>query len=297
MSIRLAPLLVVGCVLVSASPAFAGVASAPRDPSTGAHRLEYRAEPGESSRLSMSHATTGGVRVEDTGAPLAPGENCRSDGPNAVVCVAEQGYFDSAAFDLGDGDDHLTLGLLEATVNAGPGDDQVISRQVKVDVDGGPGADLLQGLTNSRLSYADRTGAVTVIQDGLPNDGEAGEGDNVGPGFTHLTGGAGDDELHLDERHRNGLWLRSSLEGGAGDDRLFGTDSPDRIEGGAGDDELYGFAGDFDFLDGGPGADLIRGGAGFDGAAPYDGTRPVDITLDDRPGDGPAGENDDVGAD
>jgi hypothetical protein len=51
-----------------------------------------------------------------------------------------------------------------------------------------------------------------------------------------------------------------------------------------------------DDLAGGVGADLLRGGDGFDNVS-FSGSFPVDVTLDDRRGDGGAGENDDAGSD
>src|SRR5690606_24639600 len=53
------------------------------------------------------------------------------------------------------------------------------------------------------------------------------------------------------------------LEGGAGDDELFGHANDDLLAGGAGIDELQGGDGN-DLLDGGAGNDLLFGNAGDD---------------------------------
>lgn len=53
------------------------------------------------------------------------------------------------------------------------------------------------------------------------------------------------------------------LDGGAGDDAVYGGADDDTIDGGDGDDELYGAAGD-DSLDGGAGYDQLFGGSGND---------------------------------
>jgi Ca2+-binding RTX toxin-like protein len=66
--------------------------------------------------------------------------------------------------------------------------------------------------------------------------------------------------------------------------------------GGAGDDSLTGGGGD-DVLRGGLGADVIIGGAGTDAVDYSDRTAPLTITVDGQPGDGEAGENDNVGTD
>ena len=165
-----------------------------------------------------------------------------------------------------------------------------------MEVDGGPGADRMHGYVNSRISYADRTVGVRLIQDGLANDGEPGEGDNVTGRFWHVEGGAGDDELHPVAGECCGLPRNSTLDGRGGDDRLFGSNSSDQIRGGEGDDEIYSLGGEVDWLTGGPGGDLIRGGDGRDSALGYGEPAPVSITLDNRPGDGVPGEKDDVGS-
>lgn len=56
---------------------------------------------------------------------------------------------------------------------------------------------------------------------------------------------------------------RLIIDGGAGDDQIFGTDQRDDIDGGAGNDRLSGLD-DTDGLDGGPGNDILYGGNGND---------------------------------
>jgi hemolysin type calcium-binding protein len=82
------------------------------------------------------------------------------------------------------------------------------------------------------------------------------------------------------------------LAGGEGDDVLSGAGGDDRIDAGPGDDDIFA----------GAGSDVVRGGTGVDTLA-YEripqalATQPLAVTLDDTPGDGFAGERDDVGAD
>jgi hypothetical protein len=96
------------------------------------------------------------------------------------------------------------------------------------------------------------------------------------------------------------------LHGDEGDDsQLWGTGLDDTIDGGPGDDELDGFAGD-DAIDGGAGDDVlsgqgetddIRGGTGFDTIDFSGAATNVTVTLDDVPGDGPAGDGDNIHSD
>jgi Ca2+-binding RTX toxin-like protein len=94
--------------------------------------------------------------------------------------------------DGGAGHDSLTGSDGEDTILGGDGSDWLVGNGEDDDIDGGPGDDrILEGaVTNGpdriaggagfdRLSYGERTGAVTATPDGLANDGEAGEGDNV----------------------------------------------------------------------------------------------------------------------
>ncbi len=57
---------------------------------------------------------------------------------------------------------------------------------------------------------------------------------------------------------------RVLVDGGAGNDTIYGSTNSDDIDGGPGDDRLYGLD-DVDDVDGGDGADFIVGGAGDDG--------------------------------
>jgi choice-of-anchor C domain-containing protein len=70
------------------------------------------------------------------------------------------------------------------------------------------------------------------------------------------------------------------LNGGAGNDQLFGNGGNDTLNGGAGNDSLFGGAGD-DTLRGGAGSDRLDGGAGTDTASYSDSSRGIvaDITT------------------
>jgi Ca2+-binding RTX toxin-like protein len=168
-------------------------------------------------------------------------------------------------------------------------------------LDGGPGADILGGA--ALVDYHSRTSPVTVtIGDDLPNDGEAGEGDNVSSEITDVDGGQGNDTLIVLDSAA--VQQHTRLEGGDGsdslsilrypfggsifggvgpdtihneakhglvhgangDDLIFGGDGNQALEGEGGDDTLRGLGGD-DYLFGNRGADIFLPGPGRDHVA------------------------------
>src|SRR5438046_1986255 len=82
--------------------------------------------------------------------------------------------------------------------------------------------------------------AVNVTLNGVADDGQERERDNVGATVETIIGGAGND----------------TLAAGSTDAKLIGGGGNDTLTGGAGDDTL----------DGGTGGDLLSGGEGFDSA-------------------------------
>ena len=220
--------------------------------------LIYEAAPGETNVVSLEERGTG-IAVHDT-VSITPGALCEATSdPRTVVC--DPAYVSGTDFDLGDGDDRVDQTLRNAITNVdgGPGDDVIdatkggggMLRGGEGDDDirasdgmstmvGGPGADrIIGGASNADfVSYADHTAPVSLTQDGIANDGAAGEGDNVVGGI-------------------------EEVEGGDGSDHLIGTAGIDSIVGGNGDDSIDGGPGQ-DTLEGGGGADTIDGGADDD---------------------------------
>ena len=155
---------------------------------------------------------------------------------------------------------------------------------------GGNGNDTLDGGTGNDRLYGEAGNDVLQGGDGL-DILVGGDGDD------RLDGGAGDDVIIGDgqgdlqsviedvvnaETFRDFLILKSpeelesymskfetqndgkdTLDGGAGDDLLFGMGGDDILRGGDGNDLLFGGSGN-DYLDGGAGEDTIFGGSGND---------------------------------
>jgi Ca2+-binding RTX toxin-like protein len=219
-----------------------------------------------------------GVRVVDIGAPLTAGTGCSSVGGSEAFCPAPT--LGEIVLALDDEDDWANTSAVPdgqpVRLEGGDGNDTLDSGPNRNAVqDGGPGADLLSG-EGAIVDYSSRTNPLTVTtDDGLANDGEAGEGDNVdrvhgvlgghaadsvtvNESFMFVSGGAGNDEL-IDFSDGGTI-----LVGGTGSDLMKSIGFQDsRLHGGDGNDTLIGGNGG-QFFDGGKGNDLLRGGPGND---------------------------------
>jgi Ca2+-binding RTX toxin-like protein len=120
-------------------------------------------------------------------------------------------------------------------------------------LDGRGGPDQLVGGGGvDSADYSTRSNPVTVTIGSGANDGENGEGDDVGADVEIVTGGAGNDTL-------TGSGLGDGLNGGPGTDTLNGGGGTDTLNGGTEDDTENGDAGS-DTLNGDAGADTLNGG-------------------------------------
>lgn len=208
----------------------------------------------------------------------------------------------------GDGDDVLVGGEDGDQLSDGPGNDQVDGGSGIDRFEVGVGTDTIVGGTNEfaqdRATYSARTNPLALSLDGVANDGEAGEGDNLlqiesvegGTGADVLTGSPDADAL-------DGGAGNDTIGGGDGDDRLRGSGGDDAVAGGQGGDEISA-GGGVNVLDGGAGndsfeqqsedgTDTIGGGTGQD-SVNYFRRIAVSITQDAIANDGVAGENDNV---
>jgi hypothetical protein len=163
----------------------------------------------------------------------------------------------------GNGNDTMQSFEGEDVVRGEGGDDSVSAGKEEPDanaadtVDGGPGFDQIPAVDADYSRGSDDD--VSVTNDGVANDGEAGEGDNVlsveklfiFAKDATVVGTAGNDDIFVDADS-------SLIRGLGGNDKLVAYDGNDTIEGGDGDDFLEGGFGN-DVLDGGDGVDQFRG--------------------------------------
>ena len=164
-----------------------------------------------------------------------------------------------------DGDSGLAGLAGNDSIDGGPGDDQGLDDGPGNDVvSGGPGNDTVHAGTgadvyaggdgNDTIFYSERTAGVTITDNGVADDGEAGEGDNA-TSFEDVTGGAGNDTIVGND-------AGDRLHGLSGNDYIKGGAAEDRIEGGDGDDTIDSRDGRYDSIDCGPGNDTVYGDPG-----------------------------------
>ena len=149
--------------------------------------------------------------------------------------VVRGGAGDDVSIEGGSGSDQAVGGAGDDILEAGfetTGADVLI---------GGPGVDL--------GDYSDRDFGVKVSLDGRPNDGFAGEGDNVRADVEDLLGTEFADVL-------NGSKRANELTGGDGRDRISAGAGLDGLDGGSGRDRITGGKG-LDSFDAGPGPDTL----------------------------------------
>ena len=140
------------------------------------------------------------------------------------------------------GDDTLTGSPEGDTIDGGEGNDSVAGGDGNDHLTGGAGADDLGGRRRLRRGELCRRHAPLTLSIGDgPNDGAAGENDDIRADIEALAGGSGNDVL----------------TGTAGPNRLIAYGGQDVLRGGAGPDELIGWD-DGDELDAGPAPTACR---------------------------------------
>jgi Ca2+-binding RTX toxin-like protein len=155
------------------------------------------------------------------------------------------------ALDGGEGDDSLYGGALGGVVgadgddrlNGGRGADLLFGGRGNDLLDGGPEGDTISGEAGKdTVTYDDRTNPVRVSLNGIADDGEKGEGDNVANDVEVIDGGERDDTLSGDAD-------RNLLNGGPGDDEIQANDGSDQLTGGKASDLLNARDGNSDVVD------------------------------------------------
>ena len=261
MNTRFRRTLLLAAVALGAVGGNLAVAAAPATASTvqlDGPTLTYDAAPGESNRLTISSAGDT-LTVTDTGATVTAGPSCTSASSTKPTCPAAG--VAAMAVSIGDMNDTASVSgtWIPTTFDDGPGPDAMTGGGAVDTFVAGAGSDTYRGGGGQDIvDYSSRTAPLTVSLDGLANDGEAGEKDNVGSDVDVVIGGSAGDAI-------TGSGGSNDLYGGPGDDLLHGGSGNDRLFGGTGTDNLGGDGGN-DTLDGGSGGDVLAGGSGTDTA-------------------------------
>jgi serralysin len=190
----------------------------------------------------------------------------------------------AAFIDGGDGDDLIigeyrepntsavVAGAGNHTIYGGAGDDRIIGGDGNELIYGGSGNNTLEGGNGNDLLDVSASSGSNSLHGGTGNNtivGGSGVDDIYsGTGSAVVDGGAGNDTiqtLYYDSASKQ--WVLSNfaatLNGGAGDDRIYGGNGNDLLDGGSGNDLLNAGEGN-DTLIGGQGNDTLVGGAGDD---------------------------------
>jgi Ca2+-binding RTX toxin-like protein len=221
-----------------------------------------------SSNLKVESAGTS-VKVTDPAGLDAVGSRCSQVDGSTVTCTGATSAKISGSHKS---DTIRMLASLPATISGGATGDHIHggSRGDTLNGEAGPdifypglGADRVNGGDGGdEANYGGRTTSLSLSLDGVANDGQAYERDNLATDIEVLVGGSGNDRL-VGSSLNNSLWPQG------GDD----------------------------IVDGRGGADWINGGAGTDTADYSLRTKPLSLTLDSAWNDGEAGEGDLIGPD
>jgi hypothetical protein len=180
----------------------------------------------------------------------------------------------------GAGDDNLGGGVGDDTLNGDDGIDSLNGSDGADALDGGAGDDSLNGGAGADdvrggdgIDVADQTATAdqTLTLDDLPDDGAAGEGDNIHSDVENANASLGNDTIV-------GSAADNSLVGDAGDDDITGGDGQDILQGIDGNDIIHAQDGVADTIACGPGTDE----AFVDSIDTVIEQPDVDPTVDDR---------------
>ena len=170
-------------------------------------------------------------------------------GPDSITTIVENGTISlptATGF-------RAAFATIPFVLLGGPGTDEIQGGGGVDLIDTGPDpAETITGGDGVDLADFSRRGtaAINASLDGSPNDGQAGEGDQILADVEGILGGPGPDRIA-------GGNYPSRLAGGPGDDVLLGGSAGDGLEGGPGNDYIAARDGVAEAVSCGPGGDFV----------------------------------------
>ncbi|MBT0773608.1 hypothetical protein KIH74_31985 [Kineosporia sp. J2-2] len=278
LAVGLSPVLLASGAQAAAKPATVSI-------SANGQKLTYQAAGGQTNKLTVTK-TSKGVEddhsgygeleftyvIDDSVEITSASEYCtypKSGDRTRISCTwnvlmgQDPGYV--GTFKLGDKNDSVRfVNPTDDTYSPdewflGLGNDTYTSPDTHLD-----GGKIYGGTGNDKITVGRAGGDLTGVHGDKGNDtirvtkGEAWNIDG-GAGNDTIYGGAGQDDLAGGDGNDliHGGSGRDEITGGRGDDRLYGDAGADTIYGNSGNDKLYGGTGT-DTLLGGPGKDVIK---------------------------------------
>jgi len=225
--------------------------------------------------------------VSDSKTKISAGAGCTSMGARRASCA--MAGVTALAVDVAGGADRVSVDAAistPATIVGGGGNDVLRGGSGNDRLEGGPGVDSLDGAAGNdaelggdgndtfsqgrspngadglqggggvdQVGYGKRKASIAVSLDGVANDGEAGEGDNVGTDVEGVGGGTRADTII-------GSAAQNSIDGGAGNDFVDGRAGVDSLSGGRGADRIGSRDLSVDRVDCGAEGDRVRANFG-----------------------------------
>ena len=172
-----------------------------------------------------------GVRVDTADTQQGDGRPGDLEFANTDIERIEGSDFADVLF--GSDADNTIVGLNgDDEIGGGEGNDFIREDQ------GPNGADSINGGSGiDRVLYSGRPIGVNVSLDGIANDGQSGEGDDVRPNVENVTGSPNGGDVIV------GNSLANDFHGFGGNDNLIGAGGNDTLSGGSGNNRLAGDAG------------------------------------------------------
>jgi len=245
-------------------------------------QVRYEDREGESNDVAVT-ISENHVAFEDSSAELEAEGLCTRATPHRVECSSGDEGLSLRNVVLGDGDDSVRFNPGQhyvVRVSGGAGNDDILGTDDTDHlfggpgddtVDGGPGGDTIDGGLGSDVLRAGPADLYDIVLDGDTDRHKSPDTIIGQPGRTTLTYRERKRPVHVDLRNGTGgapgegdtFTGINLVQGGAGDDVLYGTSLGDFIRGNDGDDLIRAREGD-DGVQGNRGRDRVYGGADDD---------------------------------